>query len=500
MDVRKMTAATVLCHNCGAPIDGSLGTLCGECLRLTNDISQGIPREANIVFCRDCDRWLCPPQSWMVAQPESRELLAICLKRLRGIGKVRVVDAGFIWTEPNSRRIKVKITVQDEVQSGVLLQQSFEVMFIVSTQQCPDCAKSYTHNTWRASVQVRQKVTHKRTFLTLEQLILKHGAHEDTLNIKEAHTGLDFYFSELNKAAKFVDFLSSVVPVRVKKAQELISQDVHTATKSYKFTFSVEIVPICREDLVALPIKIAKSGGNIFPIVICYKIGTALFMLDTNTLQTTEISSAIYWRAPFPALADTRQLVEFIVMDIERTGVTKGKWALAEATVARASDLGVNDTTYFVRTHLGNILQPGDSVMGYMLTGTNFNNTDLDAIELAHAYQSAIPDVVLVKKHYPNRRKHRNRNWKLKRMNKDEGDLLPKQADQDRMNQEYEQFLQDVEEDDEYRSTMALYRSQQKKADPDAMSIAETDAGEDDAPRVNMDELLEDMDELVIKD
>jgi len=33
-------------------------------------------------------------------------------------------------------------------------------------------------NTWKASVQVRQKVTHKRTFLWLEQLILKHNAHK----------------------------------------------------------------------------------------------------------------------------------------------------------------------------------------------------------------------------------------------------------------------------------------------------------------------------------
>lgn len=69
-----------------------------------------------------------PPTSWLVAQPESRELLALCLKKLRGLGKVRIVDASFIWTEPHSRRIKVKITVQDSVSDGVLMQQSFEVV------------------------------------------------------------------------------------------------------------------------------------------------------------------------------------------------------------------------------------------------------------------------------------------------------------------------------------------------------------------------------------
>ena len=69
-------------------------------------------------------------------------MLALCLKKLKGLSKVRIVDAGFIWTEPHSKRIKVKITIQDSVMDGVLLQQTFEVIYVVSTQQCSECAKS----------------------------------------------------------------------------------------------------------------------------------------------------------------------------------------------------------------------------------------------------------------------------------------------------------------------------------------------------------------------
>lgn len=29
--------------------------------------------------------------------------------------KVRLVDAGFVWTEPHSKRLKVKLTIQKEV-------------------------------------------------------------------------------------------------------------------------------------------------------------------------------------------------------------------------------------------------------------------------------------------------------------------------------------------------------------------------------------------------
>ncbi|KAL8699961.1 MAG: hypothetical protein Q9201_005710 [Fulgogasparrea decipioides] len=498
------TNATILCYECGVPIDGttSAGALCNDCVKLTVDIAQGIQREATLHTCRDCERWLQPPNQWVTATPESRELLALCLRKLRGLSKVRIIDASFIWTEPHSRRIKVKISLQQEAFQGTILQQTFEVEYVVANNQCPDCAKSFTANVWRAVVQVRQKVPHKRTFLYLEQLILKHSAHKETINIKETKDGLDFFYSQRNHAEKFVDFLTSVAPVRTKRSQELISMDIHTSSKSYKFTFSVELVPICKDDLVCLPIKLATQVGNIAPLTLCYRVGTSVNLIDPNTLQTTDVSTPIYWRSPFSALADVQELVEFIVMDIEPTGVQKGRFFLAEATVARASDLGSNDTTYFTRTHLGGILHPGDSVMGYHLTGTNFNNPQFEALEESNTHSSAIPDVILVKKHYE-RRKKKARNWRLKRMNKDEGEMLPRKQDRDRVDQDYEMFLRDVEEDQELRSTMALYKAQQAKKARDAMdgvetaSVAETEATEaDDMPKIDMDELLDEFDDL----
>ncbi|MDI1486337.1 MAG: ribosome-binding protein [Ramalina farinacea] len=498
------TAATILCCNCGAEIDGTTaaGALCNDCIKLTIDISQGIPKEAVILTCRDCERWLQPPAHWVTASPESRELLALCLKKLTGLQKVRIVDASFIWTEPHSRRIKVKIVVQQEAFQGTILQQAFEVEYVVNYKQCPDCAKSFTANIWRAVVQVRQKVPHKRTFLYLEQLILKHSAHKETINIKEVKDGLDFFFAQRNSAEKFVDFLNSVTPVRKKTSQELISMDIHTSSKSYKFTFSVELVPICKDDLVALPIKLAKQSGNIAPLGLCYRVGTSINIIDPQTLQTADISTPIYWRSPFNSLADVQELVEFVVMDIELTKIQKGRFHLAEATVARASDLGANDTTYFTRTHLGGVLHPGDTVMGYHLTGTNFNNPNFEAIEQSNTYAGGIPDVVLVKKSYERKRKNKSRNWRLKRMNKDEGELLPKKQDQDRIERDFEMFLRDVEEDTDLRNTVALYKAQQKR-ERDKMegletaSAAETDeTGDDDIPQIEMDELLDDFDEL----
>lgn len=71
----------------------------------------------------------------------------------------------------------------------------------------------------------------------------------------------------------------------------------------------------------------------------------------------------MYWRQPFQALLSSRQLVEYVVLDIEPLAAPQGcgtsRYQLAEAQVARASDFGRNDTVYFCRTHLGHVLHPG---------------------------------------------------------------------------------------------------------------------------------------------
>jgi nonsense-mediated mRNA decay protein 3 len=335
-------------------------------------------------------------------------------------------------------------------------------------------------------------------------LILKHGAHKDAINIKEVHDGIDFFFAQRNHAEGFVDFLKAVVPAHVKKSQELISHDVHTSTKSYKFSYSAELVPICKDDLVVLPIQMAKKIGNINPMTLCHRIGTSINVIDPTTLQTADVSTDIYWRAPFRPLADVQELFEFIVLDIEPLGVSKGRWSLAEATIARAADLGRNDQTYYTRTHLGGILNVGDSVMGYHVSGTNFNNEIYDVLEHSK-HASHIPDVVLVKKHYARKKKSKTRNWRLKRMNREEGEMLPRKQDQERMERDFEMFLRDVEEDTELRAGLALYKAEQQRlqaqAQADAMEVEESEAGEDDEGlEIPMEQLLDDFEDMTMVD
>ncbi|ODV63377.1 ribosome-binding protein NMD3 [Ascoidea rubescens DSM 1968] len=501
--------ATVLCCNCGVPMDGSQGlVMCYDCIKSTADITQGIPREANIQFCRNCERFLQPPSQWIRAELESRQLLAICLRRLKGLNKVRLIDASFIWTEPHSRRIRLKLTVQGEAMLNTIVQQSLEVEFIVIAVQCSDCARSYTTNTWRAAVQIRQKVPHKRTFLYLEQLILKHNAHVDTISIKENRDGLDFYYSQRNHATKMIDFLNSVAPIKSKKSEELVSQDIHSGSSTYKFSFSIEIVPICRDDLVVLPKKLAHSLGNISQFVICSKVTNTLQLLDPFTLQIADLSPNIYWRSPFKSLATGSELQEFIVLDVEPVGVVRGKYVLAEITCARDVDMGINENEYYVKSHLGGILHPGDSVMGYFTKNSNYNNEIWDKLN----QNNNAPEVVLVKKHYPRTsHKAKHRAWKLKRMAREHEDIVANgnqdsraaRQEQERIERDYEVFLQELEEDRELRQTINLYKAHEpdarKYSGADGDGDGDDEMDEENIPQIDMDELLDELDDLTLQ-
>ncbi|KAL4402484.1 ribosome-binding protein [Malassezia pachydermatis] len=540
----------VLCADCGVPIEPNNANLCVNCLRNSVDITELIPKQATINFCRNCERYLNPPNTWVIAQLESRELLAICLKKLKGLKSVRLIDANFIWTEPHSKRLRVKLTVQKEVFTSTILQQVFEVEFIVQYGQCPDCARLAAKNMWRASVQVRQKVAHKRTFLYLEQLILKYNAHRETVSVLEKKDGLDFYYAQRAHAIRMCEFLASVVPIRTTKSEQLISMDVHTSSSNYKFTYSVEIVPICKDDLLCLPLPLARSLGHIGPFVLPFRVSNVLKLIDPVTMQMADLTAEKYWRDPFPALCTIPEMVEFLVLDIETTGTvahgphgqTMQKFLAAEAQVSplNASTFGESDAVYTVPTHLGHILQPGDTVMGYYLTTANFNSPAWDAVP-----EERRPDVVLVKKSYPDRKRRSKRNWKLKSIAKEAEDpsageqvvgrgALGRRGglDSQRVERDYELFLRELEEDEEMRANVNLYKDKERIAheearrlrreqkyreptqmdeemddhgaghhDEDGLTDVESEYGSDsELPRVQLDELLDDMDEMAIED
>lgn len=100
-------------------------------------------------------------------------------------------------------------------------------------------------------------------------------------------------------------------------AQELISHDIHNNTYQYKTTFSVEIVPVCKDSVVCLPVKLAQSLGNLSQICVVQRVTQAVHLIDPSTCQTAEVSGATYWRTPFNSVCESKDLSELTVMDSE---------------------------------------------------------------------------------------------------------------------------------------------------------------------------------------
>jgi nonsense-mediated mRNA decay protein 3 len=485
--------------------------MCVNCIRNQVDITEGIQKQVTVLWCKMCGRYLQPPKHWLQAEQESKELLTFCIKRIRGLQKVKLVDAGFIWTEPHSMRLKVKLAVQAEVLNGAILQQSFVVEFVVERHMCPACNRQNANpNSWIACAQVRQHVPHKRTFFFLEQLILKHGVDQSCVNVKNIHEGVDFYFSNRAHANKFVDFLQSVVPIRHRSDKQLVSHDVHTSNYNYKYTFSVELAPVCKDDLVCLPPKVATSHGGIGPVVLCTRVTNALTMIDPKTLQTAIIEAPMYWRMPFRAMMSSKQLTEFIVLDIDLVHAKgchqHGKMVLAECIVARISDFGSNDQTFMTYTHLGHVLHPGDHALGYDVANANLVDGNLDNAE-QKGYQ--LMDVVLVRKSYDEKRRRRrakgvSRAWKLKRMDMEmddeeeggKGGGKRRNGELSAAEQEaadMERFLEELEEDADLRSRIAIYKdSQAAVMAKHAMEHDQSDS-DNDLPEIPLEELLDDL-------
>ncbi|CBI28630.3 unnamed protein product, partial [Vitis vinifera] len=222
------TVGSVLCCKCGIPMTPNAANMCVKCLRSEIDITEGLQKH--------------------------------------NLNKVRLIHAEFIWTEPHSKRIKVKLRVQKE----------------------------------------------------------------------QMDQGIDFFFANRSHGVKFVEFIGKVTPSRSRHDKQLVSHDTKSNNYNYKYTFSVEICPICREDLICLPPKVAVSLGNLGPLVICTKVSNNIALLDPFTLRHSD------------------------------------------AQVARVSDFGKNDTIFNIRTHLGHLLNPGDHALGYDVYAANSNDMELE--------------------------------------------------------------------------------------------------------------------------
>ena len=462
------------CCECGIGLDPRTHPTmtCVNCLQARADIAEGVCPNGQMHKCRRCQRYCGGGTTYVACEPESRELMAICLKRVRGLKRVRVADAAWIWTEPHSMRLKVRLTIQKEVAPGAVLQKPLDCEFVVRNQQCRDCAQQYENFAWTAAVQVRQRVDHKRTFFYLEQAILKKNAQASAVKIEQFRDGLDFFFRQRNDAVRFVQFLKDCVPCRVKETKKLVSADPKSNLFNHQYTSLVTLAEACKEDLVVVDARTAARLGQLPRLLLVRSVNAVVRLVDPQTGRTAELHTEGYFKAPPSVAVSASQLERFVVLDVERVHLPKPKEVkaqpsskkrrrqdtrsagprvmkgfIADVTLARESDLGRNNDQITCRTHLGAILKCGDRVLGYDVRAAN-------TASYVDGLGGNEPDVVLIRKcrkqdpdgPFPKRQ------WKLDQIRVDENHDENDHAD------DREIFLAQLENDREMRSRVNLYK------------------------------------------
>ena len=83
-----------------------------------------------------------------------------------------------------------------------------------------------------------------------------------------------------------------------------------------KKTALVEVVPLCKDDLLILP---KKSPVKLPGIVLVVKVSSTVHLVQVQppTMRRVEMTAEQFWRAPFTPFMSSPRLVKFTLLDVE---------------------------------------------------------------------------------------------------------------------------------------------------------------------------------------
>lgn len=69
-----------------------------------------------------------------------------------------------------------------------------------------------------------------------------------------------------------------------------MSADNHSNIFNFHYTYLVTLVPVCKDDLVLLPKRLAESLGSISRLVATQRVTSAVQFVDPLTAQTADVT------------------------------------------------------------------------------------------------------------------------------------------------------------------------------------------------------------------
>ena len=302
------TYSKIVCCLCSAVIDANPRGTCEACLKKSLNIKTCIPTEFELQYCKGCQRFLRPP--YVKIERDSADMMKLCLSRIKSYDKkVKIIDSNFIYTEPHSKVIKIKISIQKEVEKNIL-SQNLIIEFKEKWNLCRDCQKLQTPHTWSSCVQIRQRVPHKKTMLYLEQIILKNKMQKSSLYFEEANDGFDFFFSTRRAGEIFSNWIATVVPSKITYHKKYVSLSTST------FTYLVDVANVAKYDLFILDKDSYKKLGGIGPLLICTRLSSRTIFIDPRTFNHLYLDGNTFFKYKFNPFCNSNQLTEFLVLDV----------------------------------------------------------------------------------------------------------------------------------------------------------------------------------------
>ena len=322
--------------------------MCTRCLTGEVNLCEGMPLEHELVHCSTgCKKWCSAGEGragrghWIAAELESRALLELCLRCFMAPLKRRakLIDGDFIWTEPHSRRVKMRIVVEAELGgSAGKLRQEVTVTFVVRSRMCPMCTRAGTGlGNWTVEVQLRQHGTAKqRTLHRLEAEIARENAQREATELSIVKgIGIDFRFPSARGAKNLIKFVQSRAPARVTTSRAK-GGTAHYLSKGMtcRVIHLVDVAPICRGDLVVLPLECKLSGGQrpaACRLALCVRASAALHFVLLRSGVVGAVDAQQYRLAPFTAICSEDQLREFTVVDVDDDAIEQHRLGLVAA-------------------------------------------------------------------------------------------------------------------------------------------------------------------------
>ena len=447
------TVALIPCCICGVPIEPNPSNMCLDCLRTHCNFSKEIPNTSSITYCRTCGRYQTSPTQWQAYPLESNELLQLCISKISGLQNFKQTEAHFLYTEPHSKKLKISLTVQKETINGAVLRQTLILTINVCNMQCPQCCEAATpREHWIANVQLRMESKHRRTLFWLEQVILSHRAHSKAVNIQRQKHGVDFHFADKSAAMGLVNFILHHLPIQYEDSHHMAGEDIQNGTIDSRYSIAVRVPPLNRQDLVVLPKHLVKSSGNQCFICVVLKVNRNIKLIDPHTAKIIDVDGKTYWKRPFESLLSLSDLSKFVVLSVEPIGEKVGRFQVADIEL---TDEETYSERIIVRSHLGALLKEGDVVLAYDTRKCVISDKDEDVFK-----KNGISEVIIAGKEITHKKKNKKRQWHVK-------ELAPvDESDQE----EFEEFLDDLENDAENRQNVDIYKNEDtNENDPDVI-------------------------------